>query len=241
MKSVNSLILSAAVLAAVFDRALIVLVEKLERTKTGARKQESEPTRRGRLQKELPERRHETQAVASSRLQEVGATPGCSTRPEAAASGARMPAAARTRWSLSANTGTATLDPTRRSRHIPAAVKREVWARDQGMCRFVGKDGRICGHTGLLEYHHRVPFAVGGETTVDQVSLRCAMHNRYEAEQYFGRRNPAARTGRSDSQPRTLPSRLPGRLEPGTARAAAASRNLQLGPDRARLKGAQPE
>jgi hypothetical protein len=39
------------------------------------------------------------------------------------------------------------------SRHIPAAVKRVVWQRDNGRCAFNGAHGR-CLETGFLEYHH---------------------------------------------------------------------------------------
>jgi hypothetical protein len=76
------------------------------------------------------------------------------------------------------------------SRHIPAEVKRAVWARDSGRCAFVGTSGRRCGSRAFLEYHHIVPWAAGGETTVQNVSLRCAHHNRHEAEQIFGAREP---------------------------------------------------
>ena len=51
-----------------------------------------------------------------------------------------------------------------RSRHVPAAVRREVWERDAGRCAFVGTDGR-CRERGFLEFHHVIPFAEGGETT----------------------------------------------------------------------------
>jgi hypothetical protein len=78
-------------------------------------------------------------------------------------------------------------DPAGRARHIPAAVKRAVWARDGGRCTFIGPHGR-CKEEGFLEFHHVIPYATGGETTEGNVSLRCAMHNRHEAEQYFGRR-----------------------------------------------------
>ena len=77
------------------------------------------------------------------------------------------------------------MDRANRSRHIPAAVKRAVWARDGGRCTFVSPRGR-CTEEGFLEFHHVVPFAAGGETTEGNVFLRCAMHNRHEAEQYFG-------------------------------------------------------
>jgi HNH endonuclease len=71
------------------------------------------------------------------------------------------------------------------SRHIPAAVKREVWKRDGGRCAFVGTNGR-CAETGFLEFHHVRPFADGGPGTIDNIELRCRAHNAYESEQYFG-------------------------------------------------------
>jgi hypothetical protein len=71
------------------------------------------------------------------------------------------------------------------SRHVRAAVRRAVWARDGGRCRFKGSVGR-CQETGLLEFHHVLPYASGGPTTVENLELRCAAHNRFEAEQHFG-------------------------------------------------------
>jgi hypothetical protein len=75
------------------------------------------------------------------------------------------------------------------SRHIPAAVKREVWARDGGRCAFVGRQGR-CTETAFLEFHHVVPYAAGGETSTANVALRCRSHNAYEAECYFSPGHP---------------------------------------------------
>jgi len=73
----------------------------------------------------------------------------------------------------------------KQSRHIPASVRRAVWARDGGRCRFEGPSGR-CTETGLIEFHHVVPYAHGGPATVDNLELRCAAHNRYEASQSLG-------------------------------------------------------
>src|SRR5687767_14149425 len=70
-----------------------------------------------------------------------------------------------------------------RSRHIPAAIKRDVWRRDEGRCVFQGDKGR-CSETGLLEFHHVVPYADGGETSVGNIELRCRTHNNYEAERW---------------------------------------------------------
>lgn len=71
------------------------------------------------------------------------------------------------------------------SRHVPAAVKREVSKRDGGQCAFLGAAGR-CSERGFLEYHHVVPFADGGTTTAANLELRCRAHNSYEAERWFG-------------------------------------------------------
>ena len=57
--------------------------------------------------------------------------------------------------------------------------------RDCGRCRFEGPAGR-CGETGRLEFHHVVPYACGGPTVASNLELRCAAHNRYEAERWFG-------------------------------------------------------
>ena len=65
-------------------------------------------------------------------------------------------------------------------RSIPAAVKREVWRRDQGCCTFVDRDsGRRCGSRFFLEMDHIVPVAVGGGAEPGNLVLRCAAHHRY--------------------------------------------------------------
>jgi hypothetical protein len=79
------------------------------------------------------------------------------------------------------------------SRHVPAATQRVVWQRDGGRCAFVGPNGR-CPATTFLEYHHVVPFAAGGETSANNLELRCRGHNQYEAEKYFGPPPPPSPT-----------------------------------------------
>lgn len=74
---------------------------------------------------------------------------------------------------------------TTRTRRIPARVRREVWTRDQGRCRFEGAHGR-CTEISRLEFHHVIPFADGGPTTADNLSLRCQAHNQFEAERWNG-------------------------------------------------------
>jgi 5-methylcytosine-specific restriction endonuclease McrA len=76
-------------------------------------------------------------------------------------------------------------EPSPGSRHVPAAVRREVWRRDGGQCAFVGSSGQ-CTERGHLEFHHVIPFADGGPTTSGNLQLRCRAHNAYEAEERFG-------------------------------------------------------
>jgi len=81
------------------------------------------------------------------------------------------------------------------SRNVPAEVKRKAFVRDGGCCGFVSPDGRRCGSKRFLEFHHLEPYGVGGKPTVDNIQLRCGVHNRYEAELFYG---PGKRDGGSD-------------------------------------------
>ena len=75
------------------------------------------------------------------------------------------------------------------SRGIPAHVRREVSKRDGGQCAFVGPGGHRCPERTFLEFHHIIPYALGGRATIDNIALRCRRHNQYEAEVVFGRRD----------------------------------------------------
>ena len=63
---------------------------------------------------------------------------------------------------------------------IPAAVKREVYVRDGGRCRFRSTDGRRCGSRRFTQFHHVISRANGGKATAANIELRCGPHNRYE-------------------------------------------------------------
>jgi hypothetical protein len=89
----------------------------------------------------------------------------------------------------------ATSDTRPRSRHVPAAVRRAVWTRDGGRCRFVDDQGRRCTARRGLEFHHRHPFGMGGDHDVEQIRLFCRTHNRYAAEVDYGRSGPPAPLG----------------------------------------------
>jgi hypothetical protein len=75
------------------------------------------------------------------------------------------------------------------SRDIPSDVQRAAWRRAGGQCEFVGKNGHRCTERTFLEFHHIVPYALGGLATDENISLRCRRHNEYEAELVFGGRD----------------------------------------------------
>jgi len=76
--------------------------------------------------------------------------------------------------------------PSDRPRHIPAEVRRQVWARDEGKCQYELASGQICGSTHRVELDHIVPVARGGPSTVDNLRVVCGGHNRLAARELFG-------------------------------------------------------
>ena len=91
-----------------------------------------------------------------------------------------------------------------RSRRIPSAVRRAVWKRDGGQCRFVDERGHRCRARQGLEFHHRHPYGYGGDHSVENVQLACRTHNRYLAEIDYGKRRAGTRPG-----PRPQPAASP--------------------------------
>jgi hypothetical protein len=87
----------------------------------------------------------------------------------------RLAATKRPRTSLSAS------DTRPGPRHIPAAVKRIVRERDGDHCAFVDRRGWRCSERRHLEFHHRLPHALGGDRTPRNIARFCARHNAYEA------------------------------------------------------------
>jgi hypothetical protein len=87
----------------------------------------------------------------------------------------------------------------KRTRRPSAPVMREVWQRDGGRCSYVDARGQRCRERSLLEYHHEHAFALGGATTLDNLTLRCRAHNALAAEHDFGIAHiERARCGESD-------------------------------------------
>jgi hypothetical protein len=130
--------------------------------------------------------------------------------------------------------------PSTNPRHVPAEVKREVWKRDEGQCTFIGHNGHRCGERRFLEFDHVRPVALGGESTVDDLRLRCRIHNQYEAERVFGtdfmaEKREAARQARAEARESREATRTQKSTNDDRMRAIASGlRNLGCRADEAR-------
>ena len=84
-------------------------------------------------------------------------------------------------------TKTCTNTSVKKTRYIPSQMKRQVWLRDKGMCRY--KDPlsqRVCGSRKFVQFDHIKPLAKGGPTEVANLRLLCANHNAFMAKLHFG-------------------------------------------------------
>ena len=70
--------------------------------------------------------------------------------------------------------------------HVPVAVRRAVWERDGGKCRWPLDGGGTCDSTLRVELDHVVPRARGGPSTVDNCRLLCRAHNDLAARLAYG-------------------------------------------------------
>jgi hypothetical protein len=81
----------------------------------------------------------------------------------------------------------------KRRRHVSAAARREVRARDGEQCSFVSEDGRRCDARAFLEIDHIEPWAALGAAGPDNLRLRCRAHNQLHARNCFGAAHMAAK------------------------------------------------
>jgi len=115
----------------------------------------------------------------------------------------------RQRVESATETQNANLAPRRRDRHVPAPVRRAVYQRDQARCTYLDDAGRRCRETHRLELHHIEPFACGGPSTAENLTLRCRAHNALASDQDFGRAFVAARRESRHESLVTQPQRSP--------------------------------
>lgn len=81
--------------------------------------------------------------------------------------------------------------------HIPKSIRAEVYQRDGGQCTFVSDDGKRCSERGHLEFDHIIPFAMGGDSTAENLRLLCRSHNSFAADRAFGEDFMRAKKGMS--------------------------------------------
>jgi hypothetical protein len=67
----------------------------------------------------------------------------------------------------------------RKTRTVPAAIKRALWARDRS-CAFPG-----CRNKRFVDAHHVRHWSAGGETSLDNLMLLCSRHHRLVHEGRF--------------------------------------------------------
>jgi hypothetical protein len=67
----------------------------------------------------------------------------------------------------------------RKTRIIPSAIRRALWARDRG-CRFP-----VCQRKRFVEGHHIRHWSAGGETSLDNLLLLCSHHHTMVHEGQF--------------------------------------------------------
>jgi 5-methylcytosine-specific restriction endonuclease McrA len=122
--------------------------------------------------------------------------------------------------------------PAKNPNHIPAAVKRAVWSRDEGKCQWPVVSGGICGSTLRLEIDHVVPRGRGGPSTVANCRLACRLHNQLAARQVYGDKHmdlftrsvPVARETETPAWPQVCPAAPYSGYRSASMTAAASSR-----------------
>jgi 5-methylcytosine-specific restriction endonuclease McrA len=72
-------------------------------------------------------------------------------------------------------------------RYVPRVTKDALWNRETGRCSFIDpKTKRRCPSRHALQIEHIVPFAKGGTSDLQNLTLLCQAHNQYSAIQSFG-------------------------------------------------------
>ncbi|MBI3288036.1 MAG: HNH endonuclease [Elusimicrobia bacterium] len=78
---------------------------------------------------------------------------------------------------------------------IPASVRRAVWARDGGRCTYIAPGGLSCSARRMLELDHKIPRALGGPSTVENLRLLCRSHNDAERRRILGEGSSRPKSG----------------------------------------------
>jgi hypothetical protein len=71
-------------------------------------------------------------------------------------------------------------------RYIPAAMRHQVWLRDQGQCMHRHPDGSRCQERMMIELDHIDLYCRGGEHSASNLQLKCRLHNNFAAAAALG-------------------------------------------------------
>jgi len=116
--------------------------------------------------------------------------------------------------------------PARRSRYVPAAIRRRVFERDGGRCTFVDDRGERCRETHGLELHHQHPFGKLGQHATTNLTLHCPAHNALAAEHDFGAEHMARQREPARHETLAAERRAAGAADcRGTARTGSGARS----------------
>ncbi len=177
--------------AAICERALDLLLETLMKKRFALTARQAAAAKRRAAKRQKPSR------TASEQQEPNLPEEGASNDPESAQSESAVcpkqevpthrerAAASRAGGVAGATLSTSSPATDRRSRYIPASVRRLVADRDGLQCSYVGPDGKRCDSRDV-EFHHLTPFARGGEHSVEEITLRCRGHNAFQAELDYG-------------------------------------------------------
>jgi len=165
-------------LAPVIERALDVLLEKLEKECFGtlspsrkvATKEAAEPTARSTVasesEKEEMEEEEEEEKAAKQEKEEKEREEEQADAPNHA--------------------------PPRAPGRVSRATRREVFTRDGRRCTFVSADGRRCEARCLLQLDHADSLALDGDDGPANLRVRCWDHNQLHAEEIFSKEHVAS-------------------------------------------------
>ncbi len=112
------------------------------------------------------------------------------------------------------------LDVGRKTRAIPASIRRAIDARDEGHCQFPG-----CENRRWVDAHHIVHWARGGQTKLDNLVLLCSRHHRLVHEGGF-----AVARAADGSLVFRRPDGRPVPATPSPTRGSAAELRARAGP-----------
>jgi hypothetical protein len=150
----------------------------------------------------------------------------------------------RRKFAATSRPGSRPRRPSANPRHIPAEVRRAVWARNGKQCTYTSAAGHRCEARTRIEFDHVEPVARGGRATVAGMRLRCRAHNQYAAECAFGagfmgRKREAAQRAAGETRARAIAEAEEARVRAAAAEVVPWLRGLGLRADEAR-RAAEP-